>query len=145
MTPLNMKWRAMLIAGGLLAGLAGIATLTWSAVLALVPSFGAAGAAGLVGGIVSVGAVVAVWSASRPSVPVEQELSGLTALATDTIVRVKSDTIESLAERSLGTINRMVDEQPIPTLLGVAFTAFAVARTPQATAGVLDRMLARLL
>lgn len=143
----NMKVRTILATGGLLMGLAGIAALTWSAILFLflVPVMGAAGAAALVGGGISALSAFALWSAFRPSVPVEQELSGLTALASDTIVRIKSDTIESLAERSLGTLNKMVDEQPLPVLLGVAVAAYVVARAPQATSGVFDRVLTRLL
>lgn len=140
-----MKVRSIVFAGGLLMGLAGLAAITWSAILFLIPVAGPAGAAAVVGAVVCSGSALALWSALKPSVPMERELSGLTALATDTAVRVKSETIESLAGRSLGTIHRMVDAQPLPTLLGIVFAAYAVARTPQTTSGVFDRVLARLL
>lgn len=141
----NTKHRLILFIGGLLTGLAGLGAFTWSAVIVLIPVAGAAGAAALVGTAITALSAFALWSALRPSTPVEQELSGLTALATDTIVRIKSDTIDSLAERSLSTVNRMVDEQPLPTLLGVAVAAYVVARAPQSTSGVFDRVLDRLL
>lgn len=141
----NLKHRALLITGGLLMGLAGVGAIAWASVAVLVPLVGTAAAAFLVGAILAGAAALTLWLALRPSVPAAHEVAGITALATDTIARAKSDAIETLAARSLGTVNRMVDEQPLPTLLGITLAAFVVARSPQVTSAAFERALTRML
>lgn len=141
----NMKHRALLITGGLLAGLAGVGALAWSSVLILAPLVGTAAAAFLVGATLVGAAVFVLWSALRPSVSAAHEVEGIAELATNSLAGAQSDAIESLAERSLGTINRMVDEQPLPTLLGITLAAFVVARSPQVTSAAFERALTRML
>ena len=143
--PASLKMRVILIAGGLLIGFTGIAALAWAAIAALVPHLGMAGAALLVGSVMTIGAALSVWMSVQPGVPVDEELSGLTGKAADAISDVRDDTIDALAGIPVTAMNRMVEEQPLLTLLGVAAAAYAIARAPEQSALVVDRMLGRLL
>lgn len=126
-------------------GFTGIAALAWAAITALVPHLGMAGASLLVGGIMALGATLSVWMAVQPGVPVEDEFSGLTSKAADAISDARDDTIDALAGMPVAAMNRLVEEQPLLTLLGAAAAAYAVTRAPEQSALVVDRMLGRLL
>lgn len=140
----SLKLRLMLMAGGSVIGLAGAGALTWATVVALAPYIGIAGASALVGGVLVTGAAIAMWKATRPRVPLEDEFAGVTSAAANTITYIRDDTIDTLTGMSLDTVNRMVSKQPLLTLAGVAVAAYAVARMPNTTASVVDRVLARL-
>lgn len=141
----SLKLRAILIAGGSVIGLAGAGALTWAAIVAMTPWLGLSGSAALVGAILSMTAAAAIWSATRPSVPMEAELSGVTAAAANTVAYIRDDTLDTLTGMSLNAVSKMVDKRPILTLLGVGAAAYAVTRAPHAGAGIVDRMLSRLI
>lgn len=141
----SLKIRAMLVAGGLLLGLAGVGTLACAATAALIPWLGLAGAAGIVGTVLAGGAGAAIWFATRPAVPMEEELAGVTEAAQDALSKAREDAIDSLAELPLNAVNRLIEEQPIAALLGVAAAAYTVTRAPGASVGVMERMIARLV
>lgn len=140
----GLKVRIMLMAGGSVIGLAGAAAFTWAATAALVPYLGIAGAAGVVGGTLTIGAAFAMWKATRPGVPMEDEFAGVTAAAANTITYIRDDTIDTLTGMSLNTLNRVVEKQPLLTLAGVAVAAYTVARMPNTMGNVVDRVLSRL-
>lgn len=141
----SLKLRVILMAGGSVIGLAGGGALTWAAVVALAPWLGLAGSAALVGAILSIAAAVAIWSATRPSVPMEEEFSGVTAAATNTVAYIRDDTLDTLTGLSLNAVSNLVEKRPILTLLGIGVAAYAVTRAPNTSAGIVDRMLSRLI
>ena len=134
----------MLIAGGSVIGLAGAGALSWAAVVALVPLVGLAGAAAIVGSVFMLIAGFIIWKATRPNVPMEDEFAGVASAAANSITYLRDDTIDTLTGLSLNTVNRMVEKKPLLTLAGVAVAAYTVARMPNTTASVVDRVLARL-
>lgn len=134
----------MLIAGGSVIGLAGAGALSWAAVVALVPYVGLAGSAAIVGGVFMLIAGFTIWKATRPNVPMEDEFAGVAAAAANTITYIRDDTIDTLTGLSLNTVHRMVEKKPLLTLAGVAVAAYTVAKMPNTTASVVDRVLARL-
>jgi len=141
----NLKTRAILAVGGLMVGLAGVGALAWAATAALIPWLGVAGAAGLVGLLFFSGAGLAIWLAFKPAIPLEEEFAGVTQAAHDALSSVKDDALDSLADLPLKAMNRLLEDQPITALLGVAMAAYTVTRSPAATAGVVDRVMSRLI
>jgi hypothetical protein len=141
----SLKLRAILMAGGSVIGLAGGGALTWAAVVAVTPWLGLAGAGALVGAVLSIAAGVCIWSATRPSVPMEEEFAGLSAAATNTVAYIRDDTLDTLTGLSLNAVGHMVEKRPILTLVGVGVAAYAVTRAPRTSAGIVDRMLSRLV
>ncbi|PKP81561.1 MAG: hypothetical protein CVT79_09150 [Alphaproteobacteria bacterium HGW-Alphaproteobacteria-18] len=141
----SLKLRVILMAGGSVIGLAGAGALTWAGVVALTPWLGLAGAGVLVGSVLIAGGGLAMWKATRPSVPMEEEFSGVTSAATNTMAYIRDDTLDALTDMSLSAVNNMVDKRPILTVLGVGVAAYALARAPNTSAGIVDRMLSRLI
>ena len=141
----SLKLRIILMAGGSVIGLAGAGALTWAAVVALTPWLGLAGSAALVGAAFSIAAGVTIWSATRPSVPMVEEFAGVSSAATNTVAYIRDDTLDTLTGLSLNAVGKMVEKQPILTLLGVGVAAYAVTRAPNTSAGIVDRMLSRLI
>lgn len=141
----SLKMRAILAASGLLAGLAGAGALAWAAIAALVPWLGVAGASAVVGLILAAAAGLSMWLAFKPDIPLEQEFEGLTQAAQDAFSSAKDDALESLTELPLNVLNRMIEEHPVTSLLGVAMAAYTVTRSPAASAGVIDKVLSRLI
>lgn len=143
--PGSLKLRAILIAGGSTLGLAGAGALTWAAIVALAPWMGLAWSGALVGGTLSIIAGTAIWKATRPEVPMEDEFAGVTAAATNTMAYIRDDTLDTLTGMSLNAVGRMVEKRPLLTLVGVGVAAYAVTRAPNTSAGIFDRVLARLI
>lgn len=141
----SLKLRVILMAGGSVIGLAGAGALTWAAVVAFAPWLGFAGAGALVGGILTLGGAIAMWKATRPAVPLEDEFAGVTAAATNTMAYIRDDTLDTLTGMSLNVVGNMVEKRPLLTLVGVGVAAYAVARAPNTSAGIVDRMLSRLI
>lgn len=141
----SLKLRVILMAGGSVIGLAGAGALTWAAVVGLAPWLGLAGAGALVGGILTIGGGLAMWKATRPAVPLEDEFAGVTAAATNTMAYIRDDTLDALTGMSLNVVGNMVEKRPLLTLVGVGVAAYAVARAPNTSAGIVDRMLSRLI
>ncbi|MFN4185017.1 MAG: hypothetical protein ACK4M6_09545 [Hyphomonas sp.] len=86
-----------------------------------------------------------MWKATRPAVPMEVEFSGVTAAATNTMAYIRDDTLDTLTDMSLSAVNKMVEKRPLLTVLGVGVAAYALARAPNTSAGIVDRMLSRLI
>ena len=141
----SLKLRAILLAGGSVIGLAGAGALTWAGIVALMPWLGIAGAGLLVGSLLTIASAFAIWKATRPAVPLEDEFAGVTAAATNTMAYIRDDTLDTLTGVSLNVIGNMVSKRPLLTLVGVGVAAYAVTRAPQTSAGIVDRMLARLI
>lgn len=141
----SLKLRAMLMAGGSVIGLAGAGALTWAAIIALIPWLGVAGSGALVGVVLSTAAAIIIWKATRPAVPMEEEFAGVTAAATNTMAYIRDDTLDTLTGMSLNAVGNMVEKRPLLTLVGVGVAAYAVTRAPNTSAGIVDRMLSRLI
>ena len=141
----NLKHRAIMMAGGSVIGLAGAGALTWAGVVALAPYMGLAMSGALVGGLLILGAAIAMWKATRPSVPMEAEFAGVTAAAVNTAAYIRDDTLDTLTGMSINAVSNMVEKRPLLTLLGVGVAAYAVARAPNTSASIMDRMLSRLV
>lgn len=141
----SLKLRVIMMAGGSVIGLAGAGALTWAGVVALAPYMGLAMSGALVGGLLILGAAIAMWKATRPAVPMEEEFAGVTAAAANTAAYIRDDTLDTLTGMSINAVSVMVEKRPLLTLLGVGVTAYAVARAPNTSAGIVDRMLSRLV
>ncbi len=141
----SLKLRVIMMAGGSVIGLAGAGALTWAAVVALAPYVGLALAGLIVGGVFVLAAAIAMWKATRPSVPMEEEFAGVTAAATNTVAYIRDDTLDTLTGMSINVMSNMVEKRPLLTLLGVGVAAYAVAKAPNTSAGIVDRMLSRLV
>ena len=141
----SLKLRVIMMAGGSVIGLAGAGALTWAGVVALAPYMGLAMSGALVGGLLILGAAIAMWKATRPSVPMEAEFAGVTAAAVNTAAYIRDDTLDTLTGMSINAVSNMVEKRPLLTLLGVGVAAYAVARAPNTSAGIMDRMLSRLV
>lgn len=141
----SLKLRVIMMAGGSVIGLAGAGALTWAAVMALAPYVGLALAGLIVGGVFVLAAAIAMWKATRPSVPMEEEFAGVTAAATNTVAYIRDDTLDTLTGMSINVVSNMVEKRPLLTLLGVGVAAYAVAKAPNTSAGIVDRMLSRLV
>ena len=141
----SLKLRVIMMAGGSVIGLAGAGALTWAGVVALAPDMGLAMSGALVGGLLILGAAIAMWKATRPSVPMEAEFAGVTAAAVNTAAYIRDDTLDTLTGMSINAVSNMVEKRPLLTLLGVGVAAYAVARAPNTSAGIMDRMLSRLV
>lgn len=141
----SLKLRVILMASGSVIGLAGAGALTWAGVVALTPWLGLAGSGALVGGFLIAAGGIAMWKATRPAVPMEVEFSGVTAAATNTMAYIRDDTLDTLTDMSLSAVNNMVEKRPLLTVLGVGVAAYALARAPNTSAGIVDRMLSRLI
>lgn len=141
----SLKHRAIMMAGGSVIGLAGAGALTWAGVVALAPHMGLAMAGAVVGGLLIAGAAFAMWKATRPAVPMEEEFAGVTAAAVNTAAYIRDDTLDTLTGMSINVVGNMVEKRPLLTLLGVGIAAYAVARAPNTSAGIVDRMLSRLV
>ena len=141
----SLKLRAILMAGGSVIGLAGAGALTWAAIIALIPWLGVAGSGALVGIVLSTAAAIIIWKATRPAVPMEEEFAGVTAAATNTMAYIRDDTLDTLTGMSLNAVGNMVEKRPLLTLVGVGVAAYAVTRAPNTSAGIVDRMLSRLI
>ncbi|KCZ86740.1 hypothetical protein HHI_16856 [Hyphomonas hirschiana VP5] len=140
-----MKLRIILMAGGSVIGLAGAGALSWAAVVALAPWLGLAESGALVGGVLIAAGGLAIWNATRPAVPLEDEFAGVTAAATNTMTYIRDDTLDALTGMSLNVVGNMVSKRPLLTLVGVGVAAYAVTRAPNTSAGIVDRMLSRLI
>lgn len=134
-----------MMAGGSVIGLAGAGALTWAGVVALAPYMGLAMSGALVGGLLILGAAIVMWKATRPSVPMEAEFAGVTAAAVNTAAYIRDDTLDKLTGMSISAVSNMVEKRPLLTLLGVGVAAYAVARAPNTSASIMDRMLSRLV
>jgi len=143
--PGSLKLRVIMMAGGSVIGLAGAGALTWAGVVALAPYMGLAMSGALVGGLLILGAAIAMWKATRPSVPMEAEFAGVTAAAVNTAAYIRDDTLDTLTGMSISAVSNMVEKRPLLTLLGVGVAAYAVARAPNTSASIMDRMLSRLV
>ena len=141
----SLKLRVILMASGSLIGLAGAGALTWAAIVALIPWLGLALSGALVGTIFFGGGAIAMWNATRPAVPLEDEFAGVTAAATNTMTYIRDDTLDTLTGLSLNAVGNMVSKRPLLTLVGVGVAAYAVTRAPNTSAGIVDRMLSRLI
>jgi hypothetical protein len=141
----SLKLRVIMMAGGSVIGLAGAGALTWAAIVSLAPHTGLAVAGAIVGGVLLSASAIAMWKATRPAVPMEQEFAGMTAAATNTVAYIRDDTLDTLTGLSLNAVSHMVEKRPLLTLLGVGVAAYAVARAPNTSAGIVDRMLSRLV
>ncbi len=141
----SLKLRIIMMAGGSVIGLAGAGALTWAAVAALTPHFGVAASGAIVGGLFILAGAIAMWKATRPAVPMEEEFSGVTAAATNTMAYIRDDTLDTLTGMSVNAVGKMVEKRPLMTLLGVGVAAYVVARAPNTSAGIMDRMLSRLI
>lgn len=141
----SLKLRVILMTGGSVIGLAGAGALTWAAIVALAPWLGLAGSGALVGGLLIIGGAVAMWKATRPAVPMEDEFAGVTAAATNTMAYIRDDTLDTLTGMSLNVVGNMVSKRPLLTLVGVGVAAYAVTRAPNTSATIVDRMLSRLV
>lgn len=141
----SLKLRVIMMAGGSVIGLAGAGALTWAAVVALAPYVGLALAGVIVGGVFVLAAAIAMWKATRPSVPMEEEFAGVTAAATNTVAYIRDDTLDTLTGMSINVVSNMAEKRPLLTLLGVGVAAYAVAKAPNTSAGIVDRMLSRLV
>lgn len=141
----SLKLRVIMMAGGSVIGLAGAGALTWAAIVSLAPHVGLAVAGALVGGVLICVAAIAIWKATRPAVPMEHEFAGMTAAATNTVAYIRDDTLDTLTGMSLNAVSHMVEKRPLLTLLGVGVAAYAVTRAPNTSAGIVDRMLSRLV
>lgn len=141
----SLKLRGILLAGGSVIGLAGAGALTWAAIVALTPSLGLAWSGVLVGGLLAAGGALAIWKATRPSIPMEDEFAGVTAAATNTIAYIRDDTLDTLTAASLGAVGNMVQKRPLLTLAGVGLAAYTLTRAPNTSATLADRMLSRLI
>lgn len=143
--PGSLKLRVIMMAGGSVIGLAGAGALTWAGVVALAPYVGLAISGALVGGLLIFGAAIAMWKATRPSVPMEAEFAGVTAAAVNTAAYIRDETLDTLTGMSISAVSNMVEKRPLFTLLGVGIAAYAVARAPNTSASIMDRMLSRLV
>lgn len=141
----SLKLRVILMAGGSVIGLAGAGALTWAAVVGLAPWLGLAWSGAAVGGLFVAAGAIAMWKATRPAVPMEEEFAGVTSAATNTITYIRDDTLDTLTGLSLNVVGNMVEKRPLLTLVGVGVAAYAVARAPNTSAGIVDRMLSRLI
>lgn len=141
----SLKIRAILAVGGLLAGLAGAGALVWAAIAALTPWLGIAGAAALIGALFAGGAGIAIWLAFNPAIPLEDEFADVTEAAQDALGSARDDALDALAELPVKAMNRILAEQPVVALLGVAMAAYTVTRSPAASAGILNRVISRLI
>ncbi len=141
----SLKLRVILMASGSLIGLAGAGALTWAAIVALIPWLGLAWSGALVGTVFFAGGAIAMWKATRPAVPMEEEFAGVTAAATNTMTYIRDDTLDTLTGLSLNAVGNMVSKRPLLTLVGVGVAAYAVTRAPNTSAGIVDRMLSRLI
>ncbi|MFN7055988.1 hypothetical protein [Hyphomonas sp.] len=139
----GLKMRAGLLIGGTISGLAGTGLLAYAAASALSPWLGTAGAAAAVGLTLAGAAGITAWMALKPAVPVDDEMAGLRESLLSALAQTRDDTIDSLAQLPAEAVNRLLDEQPIPTLIGVAVAAYTVARSPVTAAAMIDRLVAR--
>lgn len=139
----GLKMRAGLLVGGMICGLAGAGLLAYAAASALSPWLGVAGAAAAVGLLLAGAAGITAWLALKPAVPMEDEFSGLKETILSAVSQTREETFESLAQLPAEAVNRLLDEQPIPTLIGVAVAAYTVTRSPVTAAAMIDRLIAR--